>query len=150
MPALRYSTTTASISTSPPALTPGSPPAGWIWPGKTGHLFLVEAAPVAGRFGDNALTLHQFDLEKRKVEKILEGINTFDLSHNGEKMLYRQQDKWHIAAAGSPPKPGEGVLKTDDMEVYVEPRAEWKQMYHEVWRIQGDFLYDPGHHGMDL
>src|SRR5439155_26698355 len=91
--------------------------------GKTGHLFLLEAAPVAGRFGDNALTLHHFDLEKRKVEKILEGINTFDLSHNGEKMLYRQQDKWQIAAVGSPPKPGEGVLKTDDMEVYVDPEA---------------------------
>src|SRR6516225_2689007 len=23
-------------------------------------------------------------------------------------------------------------------------------MYHEVWRIERDFLYDPGHHGLDL
>lgn len=118
--------------------------------GKTGRVFVLEGAPVAGRLGDNSLTLHQFDLEKRKVEKILEGINSFDLSHNGEKMLYRQGDKWHIAAAGAPPKPGEGVLKTDYMEVYVDPKAEWKQMYHEVWRVQRDFLYDPGHHGVDL
>jgi tricorn protease len=118
--------------------------------GKTGHLFVLEAAPVAGRLGDNSFTLHQFDLEKRKVEKILDGIKSFDLSHNGEKMLYQQGDKWHIAAAGSPPKPGEGVLKTDDMEVYVDPKAEWKQMYHEVWRVERDFLYDPGYHGVDL
>jgi tricorn protease len=118
--------------------------------GKSGHLFLLEAAPVAGRLGDNAWTLHQFDLEKRKVEKFLEGINSFDISHNGEKMLYRQGEKWHIASAGSPPKPGEGVLKTDDMEVYVDPRAEWEQMYREVWRVQRDFLYDPGYHGFDL
>jgi tricorn protease len=118
--------------------------------GKTGHLFLLEAAPVAGRFGENALSLHQFDLEKRKFEKVLDGISSFDISHNGEKMLYRQGEKWHIASAGSPPKAGEGVLKTDDMEVFVDPKAEWKQMYREVWRIQRDFLYDPGHHGMDL
>jgi tricorn protease len=118
--------------------------------GKTGQLFLLEGPAVATRFGENALTLHKFDLEKRKVEKVMDGINSFHLSHNGEKMLYRQGEKWHIASAGSPPKPGEGVLKTEDMEVYVDPKAEWKQMYHEVWRIQRDFLYDPGHHGMDL
>ncbi len=36
------------------------------------------------------------------------------------------------------------------MQVYVEPRAQWRQMYHEVWRIQRDFLYDPHAHGLDL
>jgi tricorn protease len=36
------------------------------------------------------------------------------------------------------------------MEVYVDPRAEWRQMYHEVWRIERDFLYDPNAHGLDL
>ena len=29
-------------------------------------------------------------------------------------------------------------------------RAEWRQMYREVWRIERDFLYDPGFHGLDL
>jgi tricorn protease len=42
------------------------------------------------------------------------------------------------------------VLRLDEMEVYVDPRAEWKQMYREVWRIQRDFLYDPNFHGLDL
>ena len=32
----------------------------------------------------------------------------------------------------------------------VDPRAEWKQMYREAWRIQRDFFYDPGYHGLDL
>jgi tricorn protease len=45
---------------------------------------------------------------------------------------------------------GDGVLKTDEMEVYVDPRAEWKQMYREAWRLQRDFLYDPGAHGLNL
>ena len=47
-------------------------------------------------------------------------------------------------------EPGKGVLKTGAMEVYVEPLVEWKQMYHEVWRIERDFFYDAGHHGLDL
>ena len=36
------------------------------------------------------------------------------------------------------------------MEVRVEPAPLWKQMFHEAWRIQRDFFYDPRHHGMDL
>jgi tricorn protease len=32
----------------------------------------------------------------------------------------------------------------------VDPRAEWKQIFHEVWRIERDFLYDPSAHGLDL
>jgi tricorn protease len=32
----------------------------------------------------------------------------------------------------------------------VDPRAEWEQMYKEVWRIERDFFYDPHHHGLDL
>ena len=37
-----------------------------------------------------------------------------------------------------------------DIEVFVEPRAEWRQMYHETWRIERDFFYDPDYHGLDL
>ena len=40
--------------------------------------------------------------------------------------------------------------KVAEAEVYVDPRAEWRQMYHETWRIERDFFYDPGFHGLDL
>ncbi len=36
------------------------------------------------------------------------------------------------------------------MQVRVEPREEWRQMYREAWRIQRDFFYDPNLHGVDL
>jgi tricorn protease len=86
-------------------------------------------------------------------------------------MLYKQGENWFLTTV--PPAPtgrtgdlaarmlgeggprplgsvGDGQLKLDEMEVLVDPRAEWKQMYHEVWRIERDFLYDPGYHGLDL
>ncbi len=31
----------------------------------------------------------------------------------------------------------------------IDPRAEWKQIYDEVWRINRDYFYDPGMHGAD-
>jgi len=36
------------------------------------------------------------------------------------------------------------------MEVYVDPKPMWKQIYNETWRIERDFFYDPHYHGLDL
>jgi tricorn protease len=119
--------------------------------GKAGTLFLSEIVDVP-RFEERtpAVTVSKFDLTTRKTEPFLSGINGFAVSANGEKVLYRQGQGWFIAKTDAAPKQGDGALKLDEMEVYVDPRAEWNQMYHEVWRIERDFLYDPHHHGLDL
>jgi tricorn protease len=54
------------------------------------------------------------------------------------------------SAGPATPRPGTQILKVDDMEVRVDPRAEWKQMYHEAFRLERDFFYDPGFHGLNL
>jgi len=124
--------------------------------GKTGTLFLLEAPMVPSMTGPGeGLTLHMFDLKTRKTDKIREGLAGFILSANGEKMLYRQGQQYFIAAAGrqpaAPPAPGQGggPLKLDTMEAWVDPRAEWEHMYHQVWRDERDFFYDPGLHGLN-
>ncbi|MGI8785834.1 MAG: S41 family peptidase [Acidobacteriota bacterium] len=128
---------------------------------KAGQLYALET-PGFGASGAPGLTVHRYDLKTKKSDVALSGINSFQLSHNGEKMLYRQGEQWFIAAprplaaaAGPPaPSPSPGppstALKTTGIEVRVDPRAEWKQMYREAWRIERDFFYDPGYHGLDL
>src|SRR6185369_10210417 len=55
--------------------------------GKTNMVFLLEApAPGAAAPG---VTLHKFDMEKRKFEKVLDGVRAIEISANGEKMLFR-------------------------------------------------------------
>jgi tricorn protease len=122
--------------------------------GKAGVFFIVEAPSIFGG-GDGSgggpkMTVERFDLSKRKSEKVLEGISSFTVSGDGEKMLYRMGPAWFIAGTAGPVKPGDGGLKMDDLEVRVDPRAEWRQMYQEVHRIERDFLYDPNFHGFDL
>jgi tricorn protease len=118
--------------------------------GKAGTLFLSEV-PDVPRFEPNTpVTVSKFDLTTRKTEPFVGGINNLAVSANGEKALYKQGPGWFIAATAAAPKPGEGALKLEEMEVRVDPRAEWNQMYHEVWRIERDFLYDPHHHGLDI
>ncbi len=119
--------------------------------GKEGELFLVEAPTVGLRGnGPPPLTVSKFDTKTRKTDKLISGVTAFSLSDNGEKMLYKQGDDWFIAETSKAPEAGKGKLKTEDMEVSVQPREEWDQMYHEVWRIERDFFYDPHYHGLDL
>ena len=121
--------------------------------GKTGVLFLSEIADVP-RFSEPPLvTVSKFDLSTRKTEPFISGASAFIVSANGEKVLFRQgppPGAWTIAGTAAAPKPGEGALNMGAMQVYVDPRGEWNQMYHEVWRIQRDFLYDPDHHGLNV
>src|SRR5262249_42082039 len=126
--------------------------------GKTGNLYLTEGPaidPIDFEEGGPTATIHKFDLKTRKGEPILEGINSFSLSFNGEKMLYSKQGQWTIGPAEKPvpgpPQPGHGgPLKLDQLQVYVDPVAEWKHMYYQVWRDERVFIYDPGLHGLDL
>jgi tricorn protease len=116
--------------------------------GKENMLYVFEAGGP-GAFDFKGATLHKFDLTKRKFDKVMDGVDSYDLSANGEKALVQQGDRWAIANAGEAPKP-DNYLNVGQMEVRVDPRQEWKQMYHEVWRIERDFFYDPNHHGYDL
>jgi tricorn protease len=56
------------------------------------------------------------------------------------------------ATAPAPSPAGEGSdgrLNLDAIEVKVDPRAEWKQIFDEAWRINRDLFYDPNMHGAD-
>ena len=121
-----------------------------LYAGKTGTLYLLEDPPVVLGQAQPEETVQKFELKTRKTEKFLDGVRTFDISFDGEKVLYRKGDQWFIAKADAAPKAGDGRLKIDEIELRVEPRAEWKQMYNEVWRIERDFFYDPNLHGVDL
>jgi tricorn protease len=121
-----------------------------LFAGKTGEIFLLQAplatvTPTAPTF-----TVQKFALSTRRTTTFAAGAGAFALSSNGEKALIAQSGRWSIADTKSPAVPGTGTLDTSGMEVYVNPRAEWRQMYHETWRIERDFFYDPHYHGLDL
>ena len=124
--------------------------------GKTGVIYLEEGSPV-GRAtssdGSGIRALWRFTLEKRKTEQVLSGIDLFTVSSDGSKALVGQHGGLSIVATDDL-KPGDGgsgkPLNLGAMVATIDPRAEWKQMYHETWRIQRDFLYDPHTHGLSI
>ena len=130
--------------------------------GTHGSLYFLVRSEV-GRTEDRAATLSRWTLEDRKTEKLAERIEYFELSADGEKMLLAVSNRkpdappepageearptWVIVPANAPMKSGEGTLALTALQVRVDPAAEWMQMYHEVWRIERSYFYDPNFHG---
>jgi tricorn protease len=135
--------------------------------GKAGTLLALELPPVAPGTPGSGLTVHRFDLKERRADAPLSGVRFFQIAESGEKMLYSQglgeQARWMIGTlrplppaggdAPSGPRPGDGgakTLRTSELEVKINPRLEWPQMFREAWRLQRELFYDPGLHGVNL
>jgi tricorn protease len=120
--------------------------------GKEGVLYIAEGSPVANpsQGGPGIHALWRFALDKRETTEVLSGIGSYTMSANGEKMLYRKGDSWLIATADEVKTAPGKTLNLGSLEANVDPRAEYRQMYNETWRIERDFLYDPNHHGLDI
>lgn len=111
--------------------------------GTAGVVFYTES--VENQTGG---TLHRYDLAKRETKPFLTGVQSFVLSKNGKKLLYRSADAWSVVATEGEPKAGEGKLKTE-VSVWNDPRAEWRQIFREAWRYQRDYLYVTNLQGAD-
>lgn len=101
--------------------------------------------------GPPPVTLFRFDLKTRKNVQIADNVDadSFQVSADGSKVLFSRQQNWILTGGDAPLKGDEGKLKLDGVSVWVDPRAEWRQMYNEAWRIERDFLYDPKLQGLD-
>ena len=90
---------------------------------------------------------------------VIGGVGNFQISFNGEKMLYQQGDKWTIAdppaisdsPGGPPPKPdNEKTLKTEDLEVKVDPPPNGSRCSTKCGASNAISSTIRNYHGLDL
>ncbi|MGZ8710135.1 MAG: S41 family peptidase, partial [Thermoanaerobaculia bacterium] len=100
--------------------------------------------------GDDAeRSLRLYNIDDRKEETILESVVNYDLASGGEKLIARIGTNYTIVAPKPGQKPNESLLKLENMEMRIDPRAEWAQQFDDAWRILRDWFYDPNMHGLD-
>ena len=114
--------------------------------GSAGQLFFERRA-------DGKTSIQRFDFKDRKTETAVPEADDYFVSFDGKKILFRLKEAWTIAAS-SGKKPdakdaGDGKLKLDAIQVRVDPRAEWPEIFDEAWRVNRDYFYDPKMHGRD-
>ena len=94
-------------------------------------------------------TLHVFDTKKREDKVVMQGVNGFALDKDGGKMLYGAANTIGIVEPAPGKKVGDGKLNTGEMQVWSDPKEEWKELLHEAWRTERDFYWDPQMGGAD-
>ncbi|MGB6597104.1 MAG: PDZ domain-containing protein, partial [Candidatus Acidiferrum sp.] len=94
--------------------------------------------------------LHVYDVAKREDKVLLDGIEGYDIDKDGGKVFYKAGPVLGITdAVPGKAKVGAGKLDLSGMQVKIDPREEWRHIYHEAWRIERDFYWDPNMTGHD-
>lgn len=102
------------------------------------------------RSADGTNVLRKYDLNKRTDAVFVATFNgAYLVSADAKKILYGAQGGWFVTGTATPPVAGAGRLPTDAIEVKLDPRAEWAQIYDEAWRINRDYFYAPNMHGVN-
>ncbi len=113
----------------------------------SGHLLYGRAA-APGSGGEGAIQIFDPAADEPEQKTVLSGTSTFALSADGKKLLTDKGEQFFIVSAAADQK-ADKPLATGGLTATIDPRAEWKQMFLEAWRVQRDFFYDPHMHGVD-
>ena len=120
--------------------------------GAEGEIYYLrhsDVRPARGEESTKKPSLRRFDLKKREEETLADGIDSFHLSADHKKILYRAAEVIGIVDAGKFNK-GDGALAAvSAISIRIDPRAEWAEMFREAWRINRDFFYATNMHGAD-
>lgn len=124
----------------------------------------LQAADGGRLFFRSGSDLRYFDVEDRSAQDFLSSVGGYAVSADGKQLLYRAGGggrgggfgggggggaRWAIVPTSGRPQANAGTLDVGNMEILIDPVAEWHQMFVEAWRINRDFFYDPGMHGLD-
>ena len=125
--------------------------------GPAGTLFFIEDVPANGTgdvpgFGGAGGTLHRWQLKERKSAVFAPNVATFAVSADRKKVLLRTAGALGglqiVESDKGAPTPGQGKLAAT-LRMWVDPRAEFAQMYEEGWRNQKHYLYVKNLQGAD-
>ena len=113
-----------------------------------------SSQPIQGLSGPlpgEESAVHAYDFKERKEKTLIEGIDRWAMSFDGMKILYEANGGYGIidAKPDAPKKPGEGALNLGGLRAEIDPPAEWKEMFNEVWRQERDFFFEPSMNGVN-
>jgi tricorn protease len=83
--------------------------------------------------------------------KVAEGVTSYELSVDGKKMLVRKGRDLYVfdAAAKAPSNLAKSKVDLSAWTFPIDVREDWRQIFVDAWRLERDYFYDPGMHGVD-
>lgn len=132
--------------------------------GVAGNKVIWTVLPIVGAHGrgghkEGPGRLELFDFETLRAETLAEKVQTFALARDGVTLVVHDSKRLRAIPANrkqdpesareEAPSRKSGWLDLGRIRAGVDPRAEWKQMLREVWRLQRDQFWTPDMSGID-
>jgi len=122
-------------------------------PGNYNNLQAAEGKILYQRYprtgsGEKANPLVYYDIKEREEKTILGDVDGYRLSSDRKKVLVWKKQSASIIDV-KPDQKMEKKLRTGELEMMLDPRTEWRQLFIDAWRLCRDFFYDAGMHGVD-
>ncbi len=89
-----------------------------------------------------------YDVAKREEKKITDDVDWFNVSADGKKIAVYKSGTFAVIDVAENQKLDK-KMPTAMMEMTVDPKQEWKQIFNDVWRLVRDLFYDENMHGVD-
>jgi tricorn protease len=107
---------------------------------------------LTGGPGAETATLMGAKVTNRKPEAkaVTAEVVGYELSLDGKTILVRKDKALFLVdAAPDEAKLDDAGVDLSGWALPVRPREEWRQMFEDAWRLERDYFYDPGMHGVD-
>ncbi len=112
-----------------------------------GKLIYVQGA-VRGSGGKTAIKIFDPKDDAKEEKVVVSDVGGYELSADGKKMLIRRGNRVQVIDAAAGGGKAQDV-SLSGLRVQVDPRAEWRQIFSDAWRLQRDYFYVENMHGVD-
>ena len=98
-----------------------------------------------------SLVTFAIDNKSPRPETFMEDVRGFELSMDRKKLLVRKGSDYYVmdAAPKAPTELAKSQVNLQGWTMHLDPRDEWRQMFADAWRLERDYFYDRGMHGVD-
>ena len=105
---------------------------------------------LRGKVTEGKAVLHKYDITDKKDNEFSSGVSGYAFDAKGSKMLILRKGAYNIVGTSE----GEASFKDNSVDIShmnmkLDRRVEYKQIFNEVWRRNRDFFYDENMHGVD-
>jgi tricorn protease len=117
----------------------------WLGRPRTGQ---IGESTIGADGAELTTRLIRFDLATGKASVEAEGVDDYVAAADGTHLAYRDGGSLRIVPVG---RSGDGAADIDleQIEVTVDPPADWRHMYDEAWRLMRDHYWRADMSGVD-
>jgi tricorn protease len=116
-----------------------------------GERALFWVSRESGLDGKSHLMALEIGADEPEPVTLVEGVKYYDLAADRKKMVVHKEDDLYVFEAGTkaPSDLPESKVDLGGWSFAIDAREDWRQVFIDAWRLERDYFYDPGMHGVD-